>query len=282
MRNVTVLPPTSGDLAVDSDEELVPTSEKDPPAEVAGEVELDISGSDSSDDECSNQSNIRWRKSTQFSVPLEAATLPDNISNFEELCNLSQFDLWRKFFSEDMVDMIKEQTELYAKRDKMNPNFTLTRTEIMHFVGILLLSGYNTLPEINDYWSNLEDLGVPLGSRSMSWNRFQDIKKYVHVADNNNLQPGNKVAKVSPLYDLLNKNLQRFGIFKSTLSIDELMCPYYGKHSCKMFIRMKPIRFGFKLWVLAGITWQHIHCNLVITFIYGPILYSVNIEWILL
>ena len=36
------------------------------------------------------------------------------------------------------------------------------------------------------------------------------------------------------------------------LSIDESMVPYYGRHSCKQFIRAKSIRFGFKSWVLAN------------------------------
>ena len=36
--------------------------------------------------------------------------------------------------------------------------------------------------------------------------------------------------------------------------IDELMVPYYGRHSCKQFTRAKPIRFGYKLWVLASAT----------------------------
>ena len=30
------------------------------------------------------------------------------------------------------------------------------------------------------------------------------------------------------------------------------MVPYYGRHSCKQFSRGKPIRFGYKLWVLAS------------------------------
>ncbi|CAG4968921.1 unnamed protein product [Parnassius apollo] len=33
--------------------------------------------------------------------------------------------------------------------------------------------------------------------------------------------------------------------------IDEAMVPYYGRHSCKQFIRGKPIRWGYKLWVGA-------------------------------
>ena len=32
------------------------------------------------------------------------------------------------------------------------------------------------------------------------------------------------------------------------------MVPYYGRHSCKQFIRAKPIRFRYKLWVLASAT----------------------------
>jgi hypothetical protein len=62
----------------------------------------------------------------------ENATLPDNIENVEELMNLSQFDFWRKFFSDEMVDLIKEQTEWYARLDKLTSTFTLTRTELMH------------------------------------------------------------------------------------------------------------------------------------------------------
>ena len=30
------------------------------------------------------------------------------------------------------------------------------------------------------------------------------------------------------------------------------MVPYFGHNSCKMFIRGKPIPFGYKLWCLCG------------------------------
>ena len=47
---------------------------------------------------------------------------------------------------------------------------------------------------------------------------------------------------------------QQFGIAHEDLSIDQSMVPYYGCHSCKQFIRAKPIRFGYELWVLASAT----------------------------
>jgi len=72
------------------------------------------------------------------------------------------------------------------------------------------------------------------------------------VVDNWQLEQGNKVAKIKSLYDELNRNLTQFGVIHSQLSIDESMVPYIGRHSCKTFIREKPIQFGYKLWVMAG------------------------------
>ncbi|KRZ72440.1 PiggyBac transposable element-derived protein 3, partial [Trichinella sp. T8] len=49
-----------------------------------------------------------------------------------------------------------------------------------------------------------------------------------------------------------NRHHRQFGIFHEHLSIDEGMLPYYGHHSCKMFIRGKPIRFGSKIWTMSS------------------------------
>ena len=86
----------------------------------------------------------------------------------------------------------------------------------------------------------------------MSRNRFQEIKKYFHCDNNQNLVPGDKMSKVTPLYEKINKNQIRFGIYLKVLSIDESMVPYYGRHSAKMFIKGKPIWFGYEIWALCG------------------------------
>ena len=86
----------------------------------------------------------------------------------------------------------------------------------------------------------------------MSRKRFEDIKKFIHFADNENLTGGDKLAKIRPQQDKVNASLQQFGLFEKDLSIDEQMVPYFGRNSAKMFIRGKPIRFGYKNWVLAS------------------------------
>ena len=81
----------------------------------------------------------------------------------------------------------------------------------------------------------------------MSRKRFEDIKKYIDFADNNNNLPaGDKLAKIQPLQDRVNASLQQFGVFEKDLTIDEQMVPYFGRHSANTFIRSKPIRFNYK------------------------------------
>ena len=78
----------------------------------------------------------------------------------------------------------------------------------------------------------------------MARNRFLKVKEYLHITDNQNLEKGNKVAKVKPLYDAFNVSLKQFGILHDKLSIDESMVPYKGLHSIRQYMKAKPIKFG--------------------------------------
>nr|CAI5829083.1 unnamed protein product [Callosobruchus analis] len=113
--------------------------------------------------------------------------------------------------------------------------------------GLLLLSNGK-----KHYWSTEEDKGIDLEKKCMSRNRFQSIKQNLHLSDNSILDKNDKFAKVRPFFDVINKKNLQFGMFSFNLSIDEQMVPYFGRHSCKMFIKGKPVRLGFKLWCFCS------------------------------
>lgn len=92
------------------------------------------------------------------------------------------------------------QTKLYATRDKNCLNISVEHYEMLQFLGIIVLSGYHTLPEETHYWCNQVDLGVPTVSEAISSKCFSQIKRYFHIADNAQLVQGQKAAKVLPLY----------------------------------------------------------------------------------
>ena len=151
-----------------------------------------------------------------------------------------------------MIDQIVCQTNFYGNRDKTNPTFYVTGEEIRKILSILLLSGYHSLPEEHRYWSRQQDLGVPIVANKMSRSRYHKIKKYLYFADNQNLTEDDKMSKIEPLYEILNRNLIQFGIFNKLLSVDESMVPYFSRHSAKMFIRGKPIYFVLRFGAYAA------------------------------
>ena len=86
----------------------------------------------------------------------------------------------------------------------------------------------------------------------MSRNKFHEIKRYLHHADNNNLVEDDKLAKIRKYLDLLNRNFTQFGVFSQNLSVDDQTVPYYRHFFTKIFTRNKPIKFGKKVRFLAS------------------------------
>lgn len=161
-------------------------------------------------------------------------------------------ELFLQYFDDEIMDMLLKHSNTYA--NQKNISVQITRQHLYRFIGIHILSGYHTVPHIQHYWSSQPTLGVPIVKQSMSRQMFQKIKSVFHMMDNNEMDVSDRFAKVRPLLDALNQKYKQFGIFTTYLSIDEQMIPYFGRHNCKMFIRGKPIRFGFKYWCICSDT----------------------------
>ncbi|KAJ4437806.1 hypothetical protein ANN_13744 [Periplaneta americana] len=113
---------------------------------------------------------------------------PDNIDRVgENHLGKSEFEIFCLFMMPGMIEEIVQQALVYARRDKNGHSFDVSTEEMCQFLGLLLVSGYHTLPGENDYWSTCEDLSVPIFGKVMSRDRFHQIKRYLHIADNNNL-----------------------------------------------------------------------------------------------
>ena len=152
-----------------------------------------------------------------------------------------------------MIELLAKHTAIYASQSG-NHKFSLSNDEMRVFIGILLLSGYCTVPRRRLYWSYEQDTHNEMVSKSMRRSRFEEIMKYFHAANNADLIIEDKFAKIRPLLEIINKNFLEYGVvFKeSNISMDESMIPYHGRHPTKQFIRGKPIRWGYKGWVATS------------------------------
>lgn len=150
----------------------------------------------------------------------------------------------------------------YATAVKNNPNFQLSHDQMYTFLRIFLLSGYVPLPRRRMFWEEREDTHNVLVSNSMRINKFEEIFRYFHVADSETIDRTDKMAKIRPFLDKLNELFITYAPIEKDLSIDESMIPYFGRHGCKQFIKNKPVRFGYKAWVLTTRLGYCVHTDL--------------------
>lgn len=236
--------------------------------DIAGTFEIDISDHELFDESDEEPLAEKRRKLIRMNVPKSRETMwekkeitrtrlpvPNEIESIhlmkESLEGKTPLEIFFLFFDEELLSMIVDFSLEYA-RSNNRPEFDLNVNILKNFLGILILSGYHILPQTDLYWSRDEDKGVDIVRKCMSRNTFRNIKRNLHFSDNAHLDKSDKFAKLRPLFDAMNIRNKQFGIFAHNLSIDEQMVPYFGRHSCKMFIKGKPVRFGFKLWCLCS------------------------------
>ena len=117
---------------------------------------------------------VNWRKIQNLKKIHE--------ENFTHLANshlhlalLKPIALFRLLFNHEIRDLVATETKRYASQQ--NKLFYLQQHEIDTFIGIILLTVYDSRPRQRLYWSKDDDVAIPLLSRSMSRKRFEDIKR---------------------------------------------------------------------------------------------------------
>ncbi|KAJ8895385.1 hypothetical protein PR048_000717 [Dryococelus australis] len=155
-------------------------------------------------------------------------------SKYRDFLNVELFEL----FLDDVIEYFVQESNKYALfKNCEHPS--ITKNEIRCFIGILILSGYKSVP--NNYWENYKDIRNELVCNAMRRNIFEQILRFLHCADNTIIDNEDKIRKIRPLVEkFLKKYLEHF-IPQQNLLYDELMVKYFGKHSFKQFIRGKPV-----------------------------------------
>ena len=98
-------------------------------------------------------------------------------------------------------------------------------------------------------WKKREDFHNLVVSAIVTKTEFLECKRYLHPPDKNALNSSDKLSKVRPLFNAINK--QRILHYQPTqhVSVDETMVRYFGKHGAKQYIHGKTLKFGYYLWL---------------------------------
>ena len=95
-----------------------------------------------------------------------------------------------------LINHICKETSTCAAQ-KGNHTFKIDSNEMTSFFAVLLLSGYVPYARRCMYWEMYLDSRNPIAASLFTRNRFLNILQYLHLADNNNLDPSEKFCKVN-------------------------------------------------------------------------------------
>lgn len=188
----------------------------------------------------------RWIKGADFDIEKPTSFSVSNYSKYE---NMSIVDIFEQFIDIEFVEHLVAETRRYALFLNC-PDPKITADDIRCFFAILFISGYNNLPSKRHYWDSKDDMKNLAVSQSMRRDRFLQICRFIHCADNTKIDETDRAWKIRPLMEMLKKKCTENFIPEEHLAYDESMVKYFGRHGCKQFIRGKPIRFGYKIWSL--------------------------------
>ena len=154
-----------------------------------------------------------------------------------------------------MISLIVFQTNLYATQ-KGERYILTTEKEIRTFIGINFIMGINKLPSYRDYWSTVPYLRNAYICRLMTVNRFGWLLSHIHLNDNSIIPARNspnfdKLYKLRPFLDKIEINFQKNFNLGPSIAIDESMIKFKGRSNIKQYLPKKPIKRGYKVWMLA-------------------------------
>lgn len=107
---------------------------------------------------------------------------------------LTPVNVFSWFFDDEVLEKITRFSNDYARQ--RNHDLKTYPNEIRTFLAIFIISGYNVLPRRRNYWENCLDMRNVLIQDNMRRNRFEELIRFFHVADNTTLPQNDKFAKV--------------------------------------------------------------------------------------
>ena len=122
-------------------------------------------------------------------------------------------DFFQIYFTVQVWNLLVEQTNLYAQQKRIQSEssvwYPVTVEELKAWVALTLLMGIVKKPALRMYWITDATLNTPYFSHVMARDRYFQILRYLHFANNNEEikdknQPGyDKLFKVRKLLNLL-------------------------------------------------------------------------------
>lgn len=183
------------------------------------------------------------------------------LKDLPESCD-HPYDFFCLFISDEFVDMLVNNSRLYAvrkNRPEIISKITSNNLRLTH--AIMYMTGYITPSNGRMFWEEREDTRNLLVKKYMSGKIFTMLISNTYFVETATPDPADRFWKVRPLFVHLNQSAKKWVRQPERVSVDEGMVKYFGPHPLKQYMKGKPHRFGYKIWVLASAEGELLACQ---------------------
>ncbi|KAH8028972.1 hypothetical protein HPB51_021674 [Rhipicephalus microplus] len=163
--------------------------------------------------------------------------------------------MFTKLVDEDLIEHLTFETNRFRVQSNRTRVKPVTLEEMRKFLGLILYMSVVSMPFRRMYWSRL--LRQSYIADCMPRNCFDEVISLFHACNNDTEKKKeedgyDKLYKVRALLSRLNYNFQGAAEMEDCLAVDEMIVPFKGRHSLKVYMNKKPRKWGYKVWTLAG------------------------------
>lgn len=161
----------------------------------------------------------------------------------------SPSDAFCLYINAEMIQSVVNYTNDYAK--SVDNDFKETNIkEIYKYIGCQLFIGIfqAKTEKLDEMWS--DEFGRPFIKKAFTRHRFRCIKRFLRTDNRRERVVATHRKKLDPIRKFWNDfivNCQKFYKPEVDVTIDEMMIPFRGKCSFKMYLPSKPCKYGIKI-----------------------------------
>ena len=132
------------------------------------------------------------------------------------------------------------------------------------FLGCLILLGIHKVRNHRKAWSHSKAQHLIRLQDLMTCQTFELVGCFLHVVTPKEEQSmsGDRLRKLKPFVNLIKSNCLTFYQPLQHLSVDERMVKSKARCHMIQYIRNKPVKWGFKLWVVADTSGYTVDFNI--------------------